>query len=90
MKRAIRLRENELKRMISESVKRVLRESHFSEGQIEDWYYSAAQEMGYEDFVVSMWVYYLSKNKDIAEEMLNSINDSLNEPFPDGYRKFGY
>jgi Skp family chaperone for outer membrane proteins len=90
MKRAIRLRENELKRMISESVKRVLRESQFSEDQIEDWYYSAAQEMGYEDFVVSMWVYYLSKNKDIAEEMLNSINDSLNEPFPDGYRKFGY
>lgn len=90
MKRTIRLRDGELRRMIAESVRRVLRESQFSEDQIHEWYISAAQEMGYEDFIISMWVDYFSKNTDVAEEMLNSLNDGLNEPFPDGYRKFGY
>ena len=62
MKQTVRLRENELRRMISESVKRVLRENQFSEDQIHDWYVSTAKEMGCEDFIVLMWTYYFSKN----------------------------
>lgn len=90
MRRKVRLTESDLHRIVKESVKKALRENQFSEDQIYDWYNSAAKEMGYEDFVASMWAYYFSKNLEVAEQMLNSLNDSLNEPFPDGYRKFRY
>ena len=90
MKQRIKLTEGDLHKIVKESVKKVLREDQFSEDQIHEWYISAAKEMGYEDFIISMWVDYFSKNTEVAEEMLNSLNDGLNEPFPDGYRKFGY
>ena len=83
MKQRIKLTESDLHRIIKESVKRVLKESQFSEEQIHEWYMSAAKELGYDDFIVTMWVYYFSKHLDTAEQMLDAVNDSTNTPFPD-------
>ena len=74
MKKTVKLSESKFRNIVSESVKKALKESQSNQEQIENMYFNLARNFGYDDFVMKMWNLYFSKNPNAAEQMLNALN----------------
>lgn len=74
MKRTIRLKQSELKRMISESVKRVLRESI---GDYDSWYPENDDMM--DDYYYGMMMTFSAYMFDLTEEAIQNLTSTKDE-----------
>lgn len=79
MKRTIKLNESELKRMIAESVRRVLRESDFDDFEYNTTSYDVS---GYDDKKMMIFACLINGDEEFTRTLLDELSDSaINEIF---------